>query len=295
MMMSILLRDWTFEPTVMLGIAMVALLYGRGVRYSRRYGMARGLSRGRVASFATGLLAVVIALESPVDAWSEQYLWVHMVQHEMLTMVAAPLLVLGSPALPLLRSIPLGVRRSALRWGMRQEWLRDLWHVVGHPLASPRGVWFLFVGDFALWHLPPLYDLTLQQAPVHYLEHLVFLGTAILFWMQAIPSPPFSLHRAFVERAAYLGSVVLLGNVLDVIFIAAPAPLYSYYAALPRQAGMISAMSDQSIAGGIMNGAETMVLVSAILLLWRLTRRDTRNTNRLDPPRSTVPVSDARS
>jgi len=81
--------------------------------------------------------------------------------------------------------------------------------------------------------------------------------------------------------------------VLDVIFIAAPTPLYSYYTALPRSAAMISAMSDQSSAGGIMNGTETVVLVSAIFLLWRSALRDTRNANRLGLARSTVSISDA--
>lgn len=112
MSISILLRDWTFEPSVMLGIALLALFCGRGVRYSRHHGVGYLLSRGPVVSFATGLLAVAIALESPADAWSDWYLRVHMVQHELLTIVAAPLLVLGSPVLPLLREIPLRVRRS---------------------------------------------------------------------------------------------------------------------------------------------------------------------------------------
>jgi len=290
------LIDWTFEPSVLLGIGIVALLYWRGLRYSARRGMARRLTRGRVVSFVTGLLAVVVALESPIDLWSDRYLWVHMIQHEMLTMVAAPLLVLGSPALPLLRAIPLGLRRSLLGKATQQGWLRRLWQGIGHPLGSPGGAWVLFVGDFALWHLPPLYDLTLEQAPIHYLEHLLFLGTAILFWAQAIPSPPFGRRRSLTDRAVFLGTVVLLGNVLDVIFIAAPSPLYPYYAALPRPAGTISAMGDQSIAGGIMNGIDTTVLVSAILLLWRLPLRRERKAIRLDAaPTGTISAGDAPS
>lgn len=188
--MMVLLRDWSFEPAVMLGIALVALLYGRGIRYSVRHGIARHVTRVRVVSFAAGLLAVVVALESPIDAWSDRYLWVHMLQHEILTMVAAPLLVLGSPALPVFRAIPLGARRRALRWGTQQARLHSLWWRVGRPLGSPAGAWVLFVGDFAFWHIPPLYDLTLERPPVHYLEHSLFLGTAILFWAQALPSPP---------------------------------------------------------------------------------------------------------
>lgn len=291
-----LVIDWTFEPTVLLGVGIWALLYWRGVRYSARHGTARRVTRGRVVSFALGLLAVIVALESPIDLWSDRYLWVHMVQHELLTMVAAPLLVLGSPTLPLLRAFPLGMRRVVLRWGMRQGWLRGLWGQIGHPLGSPDGAWLLFVGDFALWHLPPLYDLTLERAPVHYLEHLLFLGTAILFWAQAIPSPPFGQRRSFTDRAVFLGTVVLMGNVLDVIFIAAPAPLYSYYAMLPRSSGTISAMSDQSIAGGIMNGVETVVLVSVILLLWKLPLRTTHAATGRDKTSTTeTALRDARA
>lgn len=280
--------DWAFEPAVVAGIGLAALVYWRGLRYSRCHGMAGRLTRGHVVSFAAGLLALGLALESPIDLWSVQYLWVHMVQHVILTMVVAPLLVLGAPALPLLRGVPLGIRRYVLQSAGRQGWVHRTWRGISHPLASPVGAWCLFVGDFAVWHLPPLYDLTLEQAAVHYLEHLLFLVTAILFWAQVIPSRPFVPRWPLTDRAIYLGSVAVVGNALDVIFISVPVPVYSYYAVIPRQPGMMSALVDQSVAAGVMGAANALLLAGA-LLAWRWSLQPNRQESRVETNRGHTP------
>jgi cytochrome c oxidase assembly factor CtaG len=217
----------------------------------------------------SGILAVVIALQSPIDYWSVHYLWVHMLQHEILTMVAAPLLVLGAPWLVWWRVIPLRARRFTTRQVRTTTWLRRPLGVAAHWLTRPTTAWVLFVGDFALWHLPRLYDLTLQNEQVHYLEHLLFLATAVLFWVQVFPAAPLHTHLSRVDRAAFVGLALLLGTIADEIFIAAPAPVYAYYATLPRSAGAISAMTDQSMAGGIMDAVNGLVVLIALIAWWR--------------------------
>ena len=89
------LTDWTLEPTVIAGLVIAALLYGRGVIYSRRHGQASRLRWWHVLAFYIGLLAIFVALESALDDYAEQVLWAHMIQHELLMMVAPPLLLLN--------------------------------------------------------------------------------------------------------------------------------------------------------------------------------------------------------
>ena len=107
------LTDWTLEPTVVAGLAIAALLYGRGAIYSRRHGQATQLHWWRVLAFYGGLLVIFVALESALDDYAEQVLWAHMIQHELLMMVAPPLLLLGMPTLPVWRAVPLALALHA--------------------------------------------------------------------------------------------------------------------------------------------------------------------------------------
>src|SRR5579883_3465935 len=106
---------WTFDPTVLLGLVVAAFLYARGAQYSIQRGLARHLRWWRAACFFGGLVVILLALESPIDAEANRYLWVHMVQHELLTIVAPPLLLLGEPLWPMWRALPLAWRRGVLR------------------------------------------------------------------------------------------------------------------------------------------------------------------------------------
>ena len=102
------LTDWSFEPGVYIGVALAALLYWRGVIYSRPRGLARHWRWWHGLSFTAGLLVVFLALESALDDLADQLLWAHMVQHELLVIVAAPLLLLGAPAMPAWRGVQIG-------------------------------------------------------------------------------------------------------------------------------------------------------------------------------------------
>ena len=262
-----LLRAWPVDPLVLVGIGVCALLYWRGLRYSVGRGLTRHLHTWQPLAFAGGLVALLVALDSPLDVAASDLLWAHMVQHELLTIVAAPLLVLSQPAWPLWRGVPLPARRSGLRWVLRQGWPRRLYSMVSRPFRSPVVVWILFIGSFSMWHIPALYDLALEQTPVHVAEHLVFLGTALLFWAQVIPGPHARQALSFAQRAIYLGAAGLHSNILGAVFVFSTGPLYAYYAALPRGAGTMSLLSDQHFAGAAMDVPGTIVFFVAIIAL----------------------------
>ena len=197
--------DLLREPSILITVLVSALWYWRG---SRRPGLrAVGRPRRRVVPwrglcFGSGLVTIVIALDSPVERLADDLFWAHMLQHVLLMMVAAPLIVLGAPWMPFWRPLPLRLRRSLARAfvkGPRLAWLRRGAGVVAAPVPA----WILFNADLGAWHLPQAYDLTLRNGGVHYAEHVSFLLLGMLFWAQVIDSPPFHPRLAPFGQVIY--------------------------------------------------------------------------------------------
>jgi putative membrane protein len=144
-------QAWSLEPVVLLGLAIPAAAYGLGMR---RLGRSRpGVpARRQAAGFAAGLAAVAVALVSPLDTLAEVLFAAHMAQHMLLVMVAAPLLVLGAPGLPLTVSLPPGWRRRLGRL-RRQPAMAAGRRLVTRPVVA----WGVHVGVLWAWHLPAPY------------------------------------------------------------------------------------------------------------------------------------------
>ena len=106
-----------------------------------------------VLAFYAGLLTIFVALDSPLDGLADQWLWAHMIEHELLILVAAPLLLLGEPLWPVWRALPRSVRRTTLRSVLRLGWPRRAWEWVESWLFSPVTALVLFIVTFSLWHL----------------------------------------------------------------------------------------------------------------------------------------------
>lgn len=261
---------WAFEPTVLLGLALGAVLYGLGLHYSLTTGIERRFSWWRPACYGAGLVAIFIALESPLDAWAETYLWAHMVQHLVLIFLAAPLLLFGAPLMPILRGVPLEARRSSLRWLMLHRRSRRIVLGVGRLLGASRAIWILFVGDFLAWHVPALYDLTLRNQGIHDVEHLLFLGTALLFWAQVIPSAPLRPRLGYGAQAVYTLSAGFAMQIVALALTYGDGPLYVHYARATRPTGSSTVIVDQTASGALMNLVGAILFGSVfMLLLWR--------------------------
>src|SRR5919202_4563975 len=127
-------RAWSWEPTVLVGLALAGLLYARGVRdLWQRAGLGRGLRRWQPLAFAGGLLAIFVALISPLDALSEALFTAHMLQHLLLIVLAAPLLVLAEPLGPFLRALSPDSRRGLSRLWRRSGPFRAVWRLLSLP------------------------------------------------------------------------------------------------------------------------------------------------------------------
>lgn len=277
MNLTVYLADWTIEPAIVASLVLAAVLYWLGVRYSRRAGLARRLTWWRAACFAAGLLVIFFALDGPMDAAADTWLTAHMVQHELLVMVAAPLLLFGAPLWPMWRAVPLGARRASLGWVIRSRWPRRLSHAIGRALFGPVQAIVIFIAGFTIWHIPVLYDAALTNDTVHATEHATFLAVALLFWAQVIPSRPIQPRLGYIGRTVFVSVAGLYSSVVGGAFMFSTAPFYAYYAALKRPAGAPSALVDQHLAGTAMDIPGVLIFFVAITaLLWLWMREDER-------------------
>src|SRR5581483_4658379 len=220
-----------------------AALYARGGRGRRR--------TAREASFSAGLLVLAAALEPPFDTLADRSFAMHMAQHVLLLTVAPPLLVLGRPWPRLWLPFPRRARRAAAYGLARAAWSRPL-RVAGQALSRPPVALAAMTAALVVWHLPRLYDAAVENDAVHLLEHVCFLGTALMFWGSLLEAPPIRARVDHLRRALWFAAAAVPGWVLALVLAYAHHPLYGAYASLPQRAFGLGALGDQQIAAGVM-------------------------------------------
>lgn len=255
---------WSWDLLLLVGLGLSGWAYVRGVTTLwRRAGLGRGVTGWQAAAFGGGLIALFIALISPLDALSEALFSAHMVQHVILILVAAPLLVLGAPPAALIWSVPRRWQRGLGRWWQRQRGLRAGWRILTQPLL----VWTLHTLALWAWHVPALYQAALQNETLHALEHLSFFGTGLLFW-RAIMSP-FGRKKVATGpgRLLYIFTMALQSGGLGALMTFSPRPWYGTYTSTTTAWGL-TPLEDQQLAGVIMwVPAGVVYLVAALVLL----------------------------
>jgi cytochrome c oxidase assembly factor CtaG len=269
-----LLFGWSFDPQVILPLAILAIGWIVAVRRVDAAHPTNTVPRARMVAFLAGLLAIAIALQSGIERYDTVLFSVHMVQHILLTLVAAPLLVLGAP-------VTLALRVASPR--VRRRWLLPTLHSRAlRVLAYPVVAWLLFAGVMWAAHFSPLFDLALENRLVHDFEHALFLGAALLFWWPAVGADPGPWRLSHPTRLMYVFLQMPQNTFLAVIILNAQAVLYPHYATLVRPWGP-TALFDQQAAGGIMWLAGDFLFiaaVAAILAGWM--RHDERDTARAE-------------
>jgi putative membrane protein len=276
-----LLADWLTSlpgdpwPVVLplVGTALAALLFWLGARYERRTGIGQRVTALHAVSFYSGLLLLLLAIASPLESLADETLSAHMIQHEFLTLVVPPLILLGAPLWPMWRALPVGWRRASLRWLLRRRWTERAKDGVERVVGRPLGSWLLFIGVFLTWHIPPLYDFALAHEAAHAFEHITFIGVALAFWAQVIPSFPIQPRLSYLRRAGYLFAAAITLHLVSVFIDIAAQPIYLFYGTGP------SAVASQTAAGALMDVSGQVVFTIAILIfvgLWL--REDERMT-----------------
>jgi cytochrome c oxidase assembly factor CtaG len=244
---------WEFDPGVVIPLAISAFLYARG---SRRQALSN--SRQQVF-FWSGWTALVLALISPLHPLGEALFSAHMVQHEILMIVAAPLLVLSRPLVTFLWGMPFEWRRVAGRCS-KAEPVRRGWTFLTDPFAA----WWLHAAAIWIWHAPVMFDLTLQSELAHTAQHLSFFFSALLFWWAL-----FYAHgrKSYGAGVLYVFTTAVHTSILGALLTFAPHIWYAAYSTT-TQAWGLTPLEDQQIGGLIMWVPASLVYLAAGLALF---------------------------
>jgi cytochrome c oxidase assembly factor CtaG len=236
---------WSFEPGVLVTLALTAWLYLRGVRALwNGAGRGRGVQGWEAAAFGAGWVLLVIGLVSPLHRLGEVLFSAHMAQHELLMAAAAPLLVLGRPIVGFLWAIPIGWRRTAGSWSAAPP-VRLVWGTLTRPLVA----WTLHAIAIWLWHAPSLYQATLSSDAIHTLQHLSFVGTGLLFWWSLLRGREGRLGTPFA--VVYLFTTAVHTSLLGALLTFSSRLWYPLYASSTSAWGL-TPLEDQQLAGVIM-------------------------------------------
>jgi putative copper resistance protein D len=269
-----LLLGWTFEPLPTLGLAVAVGWWLWAVRRVNAAHRTNPVPRRRTVAFLGGMVALAFALLSGIGRYDTALFSIHMVQHVLLMLVAAPLVALAAPITLVLRLSSPDTRRA---------WILPVLHSrVVRILAHPVVAWLMFAAMMWAVHFSPLFDASLEDPIVHDLEHLLFLTGALLFWWPAVALDPAPWRMSHPARIGYLFTQMTQNTFLAVVILNAGAPLYRHYATLVRPWGM-TALEDQRLAAGIMWIAGDAIFLTAILAVmvgWM--RAEARNEVRED-------------
>lgn len=246
--------DWNGGPWIIVAVAMTAVLYAWGSwRYVRS--APRASRAGSQMAWWFGWTVLALVLMSPLDAWSAELFSVHMIQHELLMMVAAPLLVLGKPLAMFAWALPPGWA-ARIGCAFHVKWWRQAWRW----LTLPAIAWLVHAIALWGWHIPALFEAGLRHPAIHDLQHLCFFGSALLFWWALVR------RRRRAESTIYVFTTLVHTGALGMLLTFAVTPWYAFYAQTAPRWGL-TPLEDQQMGGLIMWVPSGALLIVAGLLL----------------------------
>jgi putative membrane protein len=264
-------QSWALEPGIVISLALAALLYTAGLaaRGGRQALRVRHAQAAAVC-FALGWLALAFALVSPLHPLGNALFSAHMLQHEILMLIAAPLLVLSRPVAVFVWAFPMPWRTGLGALAHRRP-IRSTWRFLTNP-------WFAFAFHAAalwVWHIPSLFQATLESEAIHTFQHSSFFGSALLFWWALMHGREGRL--AYGAAVFYVFTTGLHSSVLGALLTFARVPWYPAYAESATAWGL-TALEDQQLAGLIMwvpAGCVFLIAGLAFFAAW-LTESDWR-------------------
>jgi putative membrane protein len=244
--------SWTADPSVVIGVGLLCAAYAWAAR------RPDGPSQRKQLCFAAGVVALLLAVTGPLHDLSDYYLFTaHMGQHLVLMLVFPPLLLLS-------------VTPSMVRPLLRPGWAMGIARAVTKPAIA----FGLCNVVFAVWHLPPFYDLALRNHNVHIFEHLLFISTATLLWWPLLSPLPELPRIPYAGQLLYLFLQVLPGSLIGGLIANSGRALYPFYAAAPRVT-WLSPVQDQQLGAIVMwVGGGTFFLAAFTVVFFRWAARD---------------------
>jgi putative membrane protein len=260
--------SWNLAPWLLFLLGLAAAGYATGLRRLwRNAGGGRGVATHQAWAFAVGWLSLVAALVSPLDPLGSRLFSAHMVQHELLMVVAAPLLVVGRPLATWTWALAPAHRRRVGRLFQGRGWSR-LWSTLTDPLVA----WALHALALWAWHIPAAFDAALEHEGLHIAQHFSFLGTALFFWWAVLGHDPRGRYGPG-HSAAYLFTTMMHTAALGALLSLAPTPWYAPY--IPQTGALgFDPVEDQQLGGLVMWVPAGLAYV--IAALWVIGRMLTR-------------------
>jgi len=256
-----LLQSWSPPLAVNASLCLAILTYARGwIRLHAAF--PKLISAWRLAAYLAGVTGIWLAIGSPLAVFDDVSLTAHMVQHLLLMSFSPPLILLGWPALPLLRGLPQWMIRLIVGPVSRSGFVKWVAGAVTHPVVC----WFAAAFALVGWHLPGVFDRALRWEWLHELEHASFLATGLLFWWPVVQPWPSTCRWPRWSIPLYLFCATLPCDVLSAFLAFCDRVVYVSYLSGPSIFG-ISALQDQERAAALMWVSVTLVfLVPAVLV-----------------------------
>lgn len=274
------LLAWHFEPFVTL------VLLGVTCTYYWAWLRVRETSEREVPSwfpwsFGAGIATLAFSLLGPLEAYNEQLFSLHMAQHLVLLQIAAPLILLGRPVQLVLRALPPRTTKRTVRFVFGRGMMRYL--VLA--LTAPVTAFLLFNINIGFWHVPQFYDASVRDNLVHNLQHVMFAGTAMLYWWTIIdPVPRHHKLPEFWSLASVFLSM-MIGSIIGAILTLSSTVLYPVYLEALNPWGW-SPLLDQQV-GGLIMWVGSMVLyfvVMGVLAIQIMNRDEEQNRGKSSQP-----------
>ena len=280
------LENWSPPVPLALAVFLTAIAYMRGWFYLRSRSV-NIIPVWRASSFLIGLFLIWIALGSPLAAFDEELLTVHMVQHLLLMTIAPPLILVGAPVMPILHGLPQQFVQSVLSPLLR--WPPMQW--MGRVLSQPALCWLAAAAALVGWHIPAAFTLGLQSEAWHIVEHACFLGSGFLFWWPVVQPWPRLAARPRWSILLYLFLATLPCDILSGFLAFCDRVIYPVYLSAPRHVNL-TALEDQECAAALMWTCVTIAyLIAAAILTTQLLA--THSSDRDDLVQSNGPAARA--
>ena len=245
---------WHLHPDAVLMAVLLLALYFACARWAgRRANPPLRLTGGQIALFASGVVTLYLGAGTPLHDLGETYLLsAHMVQHMLFTLVAPPLLLLGTPG-----------------WMLRPLVANRVVYRIAYALTRALPAFVIFNFVILVTHLPAVVDLALRDHGIHFLIHVVLVATALLMWFPVFSPLPKELPRlAPFGQLIYLFVQSLLPAVIASFLTFADRVVYEFYAQAPKRYWGLSATDDQMIAGLIMKLAGGVLIWGVMAVIF---------------------------
>jgi len=260
---SISWTSFTLHWSTVIGLVALAALYEVGGRV--------GKPGGRRLYFYAGLAVIFLSLNGWLHDLSDSYLFsAHMIQHLLLTLLVPPLLVVGTPG-----------------WMLRPLLQRRPLRAVARALTQPKVCFAVFNIVLATWHLPFMYNAAMANHPLHIVQHLMFIASAVMLWWPVMSQLPELPRLSYPMQMLYLFLTTIPMSIVAVFITYSGNLLYPAYAATPRIWGL-SPLDDQLLGGLIMwipGGLIFFAVISVIFFQWQAHgAEDSRASAQVDAP-----------